>query len=189
MMYSAYKLNKQGDNVQPWCTPFPVLNQSVVPCPVLSIASWPAYRWATVWICPLDLREGMGGWMKFMSYKQETENTGRACTQECPGSPALFHQGLWGREGEGKEHSCEGLSWDPRLVSTFSGDPSQPGADSAGDTIHKPLGGTQCPSGLWPGLWKQLRGRWTPGTLNRSNDLSLVQECCPGPQAETYHSK
>ena len=29
MMYSAYKLNKQGDNVQPWCTPFPILNQSV----------------------------------------------------------------------------------------------------------------------------------------------------------------
>ena len=32
MMYSAYKLNKQGDNIQPWCTPFPILNQSVVPC-------------------------------------------------------------------------------------------------------------------------------------------------------------
>ena len=33
-MYSAYKLNKQGDSVQP-CTPFPVLNPSVVPCLVL----------------------------------------------------------------------------------------------------------------------------------------------------------
>ena len=43
-MYSEYKLNKQGDNIQPWCTPFPVLNQSVVPCPVLNVASWPAYR-------------------------------------------------------------------------------------------------------------------------------------------------
>ena len=32
-MYSAYKLNKQGDNMQPWCTPFPIGNQSVVPCP------------------------------------------------------------------------------------------------------------------------------------------------------------
>ena len=29
MMYSTYKLNKQGDNIQPWCTPFPVLNQSM----------------------------------------------------------------------------------------------------------------------------------------------------------------
>ena len=25
-MYSEYKLNKQGDNIQPWCTPFPILN-------------------------------------------------------------------------------------------------------------------------------------------------------------------
>ena len=44
MMYSVYKLNKQGDNIQPWYTPFPLWNQSVVPCPVLTVASWPAYR-------------------------------------------------------------------------------------------------------------------------------------------------
>ena len=44
MMYSAFKLNKQGDNIQPWHTPFPIWNQSVVPCPVLTVASWPAYR-------------------------------------------------------------------------------------------------------------------------------------------------
>ena len=44
MMYSAYKLNKQGGNIQPWCTPFPIWNQSVVPGPVLTVASWPAYR-------------------------------------------------------------------------------------------------------------------------------------------------
>ena len=43
-MYSAYKLNKQGDNIQPWCTTFPIWNQSFVPCPILSVASWPAYR-------------------------------------------------------------------------------------------------------------------------------------------------
>ena len=42
MMYSAYKLNKQGDNIQPWWTPFPIWNQSVVQCPVLTVASWPA---------------------------------------------------------------------------------------------------------------------------------------------------
>ena len=40
MMYSAYQLNKQGDNIQPWCTPFPIWNQSIVPCPVLTVASW-----------------------------------------------------------------------------------------------------------------------------------------------------
>jgi len=44
MIYSAYKLNKQGDNIQPWHTSFPIWNQSVVPCPVLTVDSWPAYR-------------------------------------------------------------------------------------------------------------------------------------------------
>ena len=44
MVYSTYKLNKQGDNTQPWYTPFPIWNQPVVPCPVLIVASWPAYR-------------------------------------------------------------------------------------------------------------------------------------------------
>ena len=44
MMYSSYKLNKQGDNIQPWCTPFPILKQSVVPCKDLTATSWPSYR-------------------------------------------------------------------------------------------------------------------------------------------------
>ena len=44
MMYSTYKLNKQGDNRQPWRTPFPIWNQSFVSCPVLTVASWHAYR-------------------------------------------------------------------------------------------------------------------------------------------------
>ena len=43
-MYSAYKLNNQGDNMQPWRIPFPVWNQLAFPCPVLTAASWPAYR-------------------------------------------------------------------------------------------------------------------------------------------------
>ena len=50
-MYSVYKLNKQGDNIvlmysfsywEPCCLE-PCL-ESVVPCPVLTVASWPAYR-------------------------------------------------------------------------------------------------------------------------------------------------
>ena len=44
MIYSAEKLNKQDDNIQPWHTPFPIWNQSVVPCPVLTVAPWPVYR-------------------------------------------------------------------------------------------------------------------------------------------------
>ena len=59
-MYSAYKFNKQGDNIQLWHTPFPILNQSTVPCLVLTVASWPAYsflrrqvRWSGI---PTSLR-------------------------------------------------------------------------------------------------------------------------------------
>ena len=44
MMYPAYKLNKQGENIQPWWTPFPIWNQSFVSCPVLTVTSWPAYK-------------------------------------------------------------------------------------------------------------------------------------------------
>ena len=44
IVYSACKLNKQGDNTQPWYTPFPIWNLSFVPCPVLTVASWPAYN-------------------------------------------------------------------------------------------------------------------------------------------------
>ena len=44
MMYFAYKLNKQGNNIWPCHTPFFICNQSVFPCPVLTAASLPAYR-------------------------------------------------------------------------------------------------------------------------------------------------
>ena len=57
MMYSAYKLNKLGDNIYPRGTPFPILNQSVVPCKVLTVASWLTYtflwrqvRWSSTQI-------------------------------------------------------------------------------------------------------------------------------------------
>ena len=56
MMYSACKLNKQYDNIQPWCTPFLIWNQSVVPCPVLTVASWPAYRFLRKSDIPISLR-------------------------------------------------------------------------------------------------------------------------------------
>ena len=54
MMYSAYKLNKQGDNIQPWLyiqpwqytaiAPFLIWNQFIVSCRVLTVASWYAFR-------------------------------------------------------------------------------------------------------------------------------------------------
>ena len=39
MMHSAYKLNKEGNNIQPSHTPFPILSQSVLPHKVLTVAS------------------------------------------------------------------------------------------------------------------------------------------------------
>ena len=44
MMHSACKVNKQGDKIHPYLTSFPILSQFIVPCPVLTVASWPAYR-------------------------------------------------------------------------------------------------------------------------------------------------
>ena len=41
---TLHMLNKKDDNLQPWCTPYLILNQFVVPSPVLTVASWPAYR-------------------------------------------------------------------------------------------------------------------------------------------------
>ena len=44
LVYSAYELNKQGDNIQSCHISFPIWNQPLVPCAVLTVASWPAYR-------------------------------------------------------------------------------------------------------------------------------------------------
>ena len=48
MMYSAYKLNKQGDNIQPWRTPPPIWNYSVV------ILEWIAIPFSRGSFCPRD---------------------------------------------------------------------------------------------------------------------------------------
>ena len=44
VMHSAYRLNKQGDNTQPWRTAFPICKQCIVPSLVLTVASWLAYK-------------------------------------------------------------------------------------------------------------------------------------------------
>ena len=44
MMYSAYKLSNQSDNIHPWRTLFPIWNESIVPCLVLTVTYLPAYR-------------------------------------------------------------------------------------------------------------------------------------------------
>ena len=59
MMYTAYKLNKQGVNIQSWHTPNP--NFEPVCCFMSSsVTSWPAYRFLrrqVRWSCiPISLR-------------------------------------------------------------------------------------------------------------------------------------
>ena len=44
MISSVYRLNKQGDNIQPWRTLFPIWNQLIFPRPVPTVASWPVYK-------------------------------------------------------------------------------------------------------------------------------------------------
>ena len=53
IMYFSYKLNNLVNNIQPWYTPLPIWSQSVVPHPVLTIASWPAYRCSGI---PISLK-------------------------------------------------------------------------------------------------------------------------------------
>ena len=43
-MYSAYKLNKQDENILTWRTPFSILYQFIASCLVLTVASWRANR-------------------------------------------------------------------------------------------------------------------------------------------------
>ena len=43
VMCSAYRLNKLGENIEP-CTHFSILNQSVIPYKVLTVASRSVYR-------------------------------------------------------------------------------------------------------------------------------------------------
>ena len=61
MIYSAYKLKKQGENIQPCCTPFLILNQSVVTCLILTVASWPEYRFLRRQVRSNDFSDGKLG--------------------------------------------------------------------------------------------------------------------------------
>ena len=89
MMYSAYKLNKQGGNIQLWRT---IWNQSVDPCPVLTVASWPAYRF---------LREGQVVWYSHLlknfpvccdPHNQRLWHNQQSRNRYFSGTPLLF---LW----------------------------------------------------------------------------------------------
>ena len=49
-MHSAYKLNKQGDNIQPRCTLFPILNHTWEVCHLLDIYLENFMAWGAYWV-------------------------------------------------------------------------------------------------------------------------------------------
>ena len=74
MMFSAFKLNKQHNNIQPWRTPFPIWIQSIVPCPVLTVASCPAYsflRRQVIWYGIRARHPGMGSQVSLKKHHHE----------------------------------------------------------------------------------------------------------------------
>ena len=102
-MYSAYKLNKQSDNIQPWCTPFPIWNQSIVPCPFLTVASWPAYRflrrqvrWSGI---PISWRILEGSWRSqfVVIHSQRLWRSPKSKSRYCSGTLLHFQwsSGCW----------------------------------------------------------------------------------------------
>ena len=115
MMYSAYKLNKQGDNIQPWCTPFPIWNQSVVPCVVLTVASWPEYRFLSRQI---RLSSILFSWRIFNSFLWSTVKgfgvVNKAEVADLPVSAQKSLAEVWVDGGQPwvQEHSIQ-QSWEP----------------------------------------------------------------------------
>ena len=64
MMYSAYKLNKQGVNIQPWCTPFPInlrFFSSVIASVILSLYI------AKFWFSTHKFQLSYFGWLFILS--------------------------------------------------------------------------------------------------------------------------
>ena len=81
MICSAHQLNKRDDSRQLRCTPFSIVNQSVVPNRALTVTSWPAYRFLSRQIrcsgIPISLRIfhrlSWSTWSKAFSVVDETE--------------------------------------------------------------------------------------------------------------------
>ena len=114
-MYSVYKLNKQGYNIHPCCTPFPVLNQSVVPCLVLTVASWPAYRFLRRQVrwsgMPISLRI-------FHTHTHTHTHTYIYINKQT--KKRIFHSLLWSTQSKALAQSMKQMFfWNPLAFSTI----------------------------------------------------------------------
>ena len=87
-MYSACKLNKHSDNKQPWCIPFPIWNQSIVPCLFIIVASWPAYRFLRRQVCSVQFSRSV---MSDSLQPHELQHARPPCPSPTPGVHSNSH--------------------------------------------------------------------------------------------------
>ena len=91
-------------------SPFPIWNQSVVPCPVLTVASWPAYRFlkrqvfssSHVWIWELDCEASWGprNWCFWTVVLDKTLESPLDCKEIQPGDQSWVFIGRTDVEAE-----------------------------------------------------------------------------------------
>ena len=91
MMYSAYKLNKQGDNLQTCCTPFPIWNQFIVLCPLLTVVSCPVNRFIRTQVRWSGIRDRGSVSIQFSSVTQSCPTLCNPMDCSTPGFP-VHHQ-------------------------------------------------------------------------------------------------
>ena len=153
MIYSAYKLKKQGYNIQPWCTPFLTWNQSVVPCPVLTVAFWPAYRFLRRQVrcsgiilgfpddsmvkesacqCGRLRRCNFHHWVGKIPWRKKRQPTPVFLPGKSHGQRSLVDYNLWGRT---ESDMIEGLSIYALMLFCHSFLPSAFGALSVGSWV------------------------------------------------------
>ena len=156
MMYSAHKLNKQGDKTQPWHTPFPIWNQSVVPYLVLTVASLPAYRflrkqvrwsgipiWLPRWLsgkestcqCRRRKRLGFNPWVGKIPWCRKGTPHQYTCLENSKGRGAWQGYNPWGHK---ESDTTEWLSaqWVPIFLVAWRMNASVLGGMVPGDTPY-----------------------------------------------------
>ena len=85
MIYSAEQLDKKGENMLPCYIPFPILNQSIVPCLVLTVASWCTCRFLRRQVVGFAVGEALEHMMQWSGRMLMESVAGRITSpQRCP---------------------------------------------------------------------------------------------------------
>ena len=150
---------------EPWGTPFPILNHFIVPCMILTVASWPAYRflrsqvrWSGI---PISLR--------------------------------IFHSLLWSTQSEALKWRSEVTQSCPTLCNPM--DYSLPGSSIHGifqASILEWVAISSSRRSSWPRDWTQVSrivGRcfivWSTREVNEAEvDAFLEFSCFPSNPAD-----